>query len=222
MLVGLLGLITMANAKNLSCKVVGIADGDTLTCLTSTKTQIKVRLGEIDAPENKQPFGNASKKALSDAVFGKQVDIRVQNTDRYGRTVGIVYYQKKNINLMLVQKGLAWTYVEYAKEPIYRQAQAQAEASRVGLWSEPNPIYPQDWRKGVRVKNGRPNVSASVHTQSRASQNKVKQANFKCGTKQYCKQMSSCDEAKYFLNVCGLKRLDGDGNGVPCEQLCGR
>lgn len=215
-----LGLSATVGAKDIDCKVVGIADGDTLTCLTAAKTQVKVRLGEIDAPENKQPFGTAAKKVLSDAVFGKQVLIKGGSTDRYGRTIGIVYHQNKNINLILVQKGMAWAYVEYSKDPAYLKAQKQAEAKRIGLWSEPNPIYPQDWRKGVRVKDGRPNVVPSVHTQSRSTKQQAQKASYQCGSKQYCKEMNSCEEAKYFLNVCGMKRLDGDGDGVPCQQLC--
>ena len=219
MVVGL-GWLAVVQAQEFGCKVVGIADGDTLTCLTAAKTQVKVRLGEIDAPESKQPFGTAAKKVLSDAVFGKQVVIKGGSTDRYGRTIGIVYHEQKNINLMLVQKGMAWAYVAYSKDPAYLKAQAQAEAQRLGLWSEPNPIYPQDWRQGVRLKDGRPGVVPSVHTQSRATQQRASKASFQCGDKQYCKQMNSCDEAKYFLTVCGLKRLDGNGDGVPCEQLC--
>lgn len=41
-----------------------------------------------------------------------------------------------------------------------------------------------------------------------------------CGTKRTCKEMSSCDEARHYLIDCGLKRLDGDGDGVPCNSLC--
>lgn len=217
---GLLGLMATAQAQDMACRVVGVADGDTLTCLTAAKKQVKVRLGEIDAPENKQPFGTAAKKVLSDAVFGKDVVIKGGGTDRYGRTLGIVYIQNKNVNLMLVQKGMAWAYVEYAKDPAYLAAQRQAEAKRVGLWSEPNPIYPQDWRKGYRLQDARTQVVPSEHTRSRASKGRAQQANFTCGTKQYCKEMNSCEEARYFLNVCRVKRLDGDGDGVPCERLC--
>ncbi len=41
-----------------------------------------------------------------------------------------------------------------------------------------------------------------------------------CGTKRLCRQMASCEEALYYLNSCGVGRLDGDGDGVPCEKLC--
>ena len=41
-----------------------------------------------------------------------------------------------------------------------------------------------------------------------------------CGSKRYCRQMNSCEEARAFLSQCGLGRLDGDKDGVPCEALC--
>jgi deoxyribonuclease-1 len=43
---------------------------------------------------------------------------------------------------------------------------------------------------------------------------------FKCGNKKYCKQMTSCEEAIFYLKKCGLTRLDGDKDGMPCESLC--
>ncbi|WP_137127126.1 excalibur calcium-binding domain-containing protein [Roseomonas sp. HF4] len=48
------------------------------------------------------------------------------------------------------------------------------------------------------------------------------QGAFACGTKRYCTQMTSCAEAMFHFQVCGLRRLDGDSDGVPCERLCGQ
>ena len=79
-----------ALAAPISCKVVAISDGDTLTCLTAERAQIKVRLAEIDTPEKAQPYGQKSKAALSALVFGKQVTLAAQAKDRYGRTVARV------------------------------------------------------------------------------------------------------------------------------------
>ena len=49
---------------------------------------------------------------------------------------------------------------------------------------------------------------------------KTKRINFSCAGKKYCSQMRSCQEAYYYLQTCGLKRLDGDKDGVPCEHIC--
>ena len=43
---------------------------------------------------------------------------------------------------------------------------------------------------------------------------------FTCGSKRVCKEMSSCDEAYFYLNQCGLQRLDRDHDGIPCEAIC--
>ena len=75
----------------------------------------------------------------------------------------------------------------------------------MGLWADSNAVAPWDWRRGVRV-------SSAAVTQ--------KVNNATCGSKRYCGEMTSCKEAMYFLNSCGLSRLDGDGDGIPCESLC--
>jgi endonuclease YncB( thermonuclease family) len=86
----LLLLAGLANGATITGKVVGVSDGDTITVLDSSKTQHKIRLAGIDAPEKAQPFGNRSKEYLSDQVFGKQVEVHSDKTDKYGRTVGKV------------------------------------------------------------------------------------------------------------------------------------
>jgi endonuclease YncB( thermonuclease family) len=87
----LLLLSPLALAAELSGRVVGVTDGDTLTVLDDAQRQTKVRLAEIDTPESRQPYGSRARQALSDLAFGKSVRVVVQNTDRYGRTVGRVH-----------------------------------------------------------------------------------------------------------------------------------
>ena len=84
-------LATAAFSAELRGRVVGISDGDTFTLLISDKQQVKIRLAEIDAPESGQPYGNRSRQALSSLIYGKDVLVRVQTTDRYRRTVGRPY-----------------------------------------------------------------------------------------------------------------------------------
>ena len=88
-------------------KVVKIADGDTITVLTPDYKQVKIRLYGIDAPEKKQPYGNASKRALSDLVAGKEVEVEDCGIDRYRRVVGIIHHDGVNINEAMVEVGLA-------------------------------------------------------------------------------------------------------------------
>lgn len=45
---------------------------------------------------------------------------------------------------------------------------------------------------------------------------------FSCSTHKTCKQMRSCSEAVFHLRQCGDRKRDGDGDGIPCENLCGK
>lgn len=76
--------------RRLEGKVVGVADGDTITVLSAVNRQARVRLQGVDAPESQQAFGQVSKQSLSDLIFGRQVIVEYEKTDRYGRTLGKV------------------------------------------------------------------------------------------------------------------------------------
>ena len=129
-------------------KVVAVTDGDTITVLDEMdKGNFKIRLNKIDAPEKKQAFGNKAKQYLSSLIFGKQVSVRFKEIDRYGRISGVIYCDGVEINLVMVQNGYAWHYSYYDKTPAYIQAEKQARADKKGLWADPNPINPYEFRK---------------------------------------------------------------------------
>ncbi len=157
LLVTLLLLSLAAQAQTLEGRVVGVADGDTITILDSKNNQYKIRLAGIDAPEKKQPFGNVSKKSLSNLVYGKQVSVDYNKQDRYGRTVGKVVIEGIDANLEQVKRGFAWFYKKYQNEMVlddrldYLHAQQQAAQSKVGLWVDHSPIPPWDFRKSKKT-----------------------------------------------------------------------
>lgn len=146
-------LSSLAQAATIEGRVVGVADGDTITILDNSNTQYKIRLAGIDSPEKKQPFGNVSKKSLSDLVYGKQVSVDYRKQDRYGRTVGKVLVDGVDANLEQVRRGLAWFYKKYQNEQTlqdrldYLHAQESAETAKLGLWVDESPIPPWDFRK---------------------------------------------------------------------------
>lgn len=134
-------------------KVVKIADGDTFTLLTDDNQQVKVRLYGIDCPERSQDFGQVARQKLSDLIFGGKVYVIEKDIDRYKRTIGIVYNQDQiNANEAMLQAGLAWHYKTYDKNPEWAQMEENARAQKIGLWSQPNPTPPWDWRKKKREK----------------------------------------------------------------------
>jgi micrococcal nuclease len=140
-----------ACAADYTARVVGISDGDTITVLTEQKTQVKIRLHGIDAPESGQPFGSKAKQAASDLAFGKTVTIKERDKDRYGRTVvEVILPDGRSMNREMVEQGMAWSYRQYAPgDVILNRAEISARKAQLGLWSEPKPIPTWDWRKGV-------------------------------------------------------------------------
>ena len=128
-------------------KVVKVSDGDTVTILTSDKTQHKIRLNDIDAPEKKQAFGNKSKDNLAKYIAGKTVKVQYQKKDKYKRILGTIYYNNTDINLQQVKDGYAWVYKKYSNNQTYYKAEKLARDKRVGLWVDKNPISPWEFRK---------------------------------------------------------------------------
>ena len=139
--------IRHAHAETLTGRVVAISDGDTITVLVERR-QLTVYLADIDAPESKQAFGTRSKQALSDLCLRKDARLETQGKDRYGRTIATVHCAGRNANAEQVWQGMAWVFDRSAKpdSPLY-VFQEQAKAARRGLWSDPRPTPPWEWRK---------------------------------------------------------------------------
>ena len=151
-----------AIADSLAGRVVGVADGDTVTVVDKGNRQHKIRVAGIDAPEKAQPFGQRSKENLSGLVFGKEVRVESDKRDRYGRSVGKVWVQPPDCphcGLTLdagraqLAAGMAWWYRKYAGEqaPAERAAyefeENEARVRKTGLWRDPDPVPPWEWRR---------------------------------------------------------------------------
>lgn len=197
-------------------KVISITDGDTFKILDAAKQQHRIRILGIDAPEKGQPYSKAAKKHLSQLIAKKTVCLEPSETDKYQRTISKVILNDVDIGLALINSGYAWHYKKYmsnqpeADQALYAAGELQAKLSVIGLWSEPNPVPPWDWRTGKRKVQPQP--IAPTNQQDNG---------FTCGTKRFCKQMQSCEEACFYLNQCGLGRLDRDKDSIPCESFCG-
>ena len=139
-------------------RVVNVHDGDTLTALTDDKRQLKVRLHGIDAPELGQPFGTASKWALSDLVFGKQVTLHTTGTDRYKRTLARVTVGDIEVDALMIATGHAWHYSRYDHTAALEAAERNARAARRGLWTDGEPVPPWEWRKREKERKAAPSA----------------------------------------------------------------
>jgi endonuclease YncB( thermonuclease family) len=150
-----------ASAATLNGRVVKVADGDTITVLV-TIVQHKIRLNRIDAPEKGQAFGNVSRQHLASFVAGKDVEVEWEKKDKYGRLLGTVWVDvpaggtnaavRTDINLQMVKDGLAWHYKHFDNTKSYADAETAARAAKRGLWKDPNPVPPYEFRKSKKEK----------------------------------------------------------------------
>jgi endonuclease YncB( thermonuclease family) len=194
-------------AAVLEGRVVGITDGDTLTLLVDGRS-VRIRLAEIDAPEMGQPYGRQAKAALSKLAFGRSARVEVVDEDDYGRQVGEVHVGGVHVNFEMVRQGHAWAYTRYARSTEVIDLESEARRAGRGLWRLPESQRdpPWNWRHGER--------------RGRAGRAPADLRDPACGTRHSCREMTSCAEARFHYERCGLRYLDGDGDGVPCESLC--
>ncbi|MGX3043749.1 thermonuclease family protein [Helicobacter sp. T3_23-1056] len=127
-------------------KILKVYDGDTITILSNNNEQLRIRLFGLDAPESKQNFGNISTQNLQALCpVDSLANIKIKDKDKYGRIVAIVFCNGVNANVNQVKNGFAWAYAEYSYR--YIPLEMLARIQKKGLWSEPNPVKPSDFRK---------------------------------------------------------------------------
>lgn len=194
-------------AEVIEGRAVAVHDGDTITVL-SQGAERRIRLSGIDTPERGQPWATRAKQALSERVFGKEVRVIAITRDAYGRIVGEVYADEVCVGCELVRGGHAWVYRRYTDDEVLLALEADAREAGRGLWGLPESqrTPPWEWRRARRSGARSPGPPA--------------RADYTCGAKRTCGEMASCREARFHHETCGLGRLDGDDDGVPCEKLC--
>ena len=138
------------NVTMLTGTVVRVADGDTFTLLIDGNKQVRVRLYGIDCPERGQPYSRVATDHLKTLLAQGKVKVTEMDTDRYGRTVGMVYAGRVNVNESLLANGLAWHSTAFDKNPAWAKLEATAREQHLGLWKQANPTAPWIWRKRKR------------------------------------------------------------------------
>lgn len=128
-----------------------VSDGDTFKA-TIDGGAVTVRLYGIDAPEGKQPGGNASAAALRSLLAGQRLAVVPYGKDKFGRILGVVYATnlgKTTVNQAMLEGGHAWHFGQYCTEgfcPSWKQSEMNARQARRGIWASQNQIPPWDWR----------------------------------------------------------------------------
>ncbi|WP_332453793.1 thermonuclease family protein [Chryseobacterium aquaticum] len=136
--------------SQITSKVVGIKDGDTIVVLDDDNNQITLRLAEVDCPESGQPFGKNAKQFTSSQVFGKSVKYYPTNSDQYGRTVAKVYYEGKYLSEEIIKAGLGWWYYRYSDNKNLGKLQDIAKNKKLGLWSHTQVLPPWEFRRSEK------------------------------------------------------------------------
>lgn len=132
-----------------------VMDGDTIRVNINGREE-KVRFYGIDTPESKQAYGRAARQFTAERIHGKTVTIYSLGREHYGRLLGVVEVDGQDLNLELVKAGYAWHYKQYSDSAELAAAEEEARKTKRGLWCEPNPQAPWDWRKAKRAgKTGR-------------------------------------------------------------------
>ena len=129
--------------------VTRVIDGDTINLfLFSSGNIVSSRLNGIDCPEKGQPFYEEATKYTSDLCLYKQVNVIKYDKDKYNRLiVDIILPDGKNLCEEIVRAGFAWWYHLYSDNLLLKKLENEARIARRGLWSQPNPIPPWEFRK---------------------------------------------------------------------------
>jgi len=149
-------LATPIGAVELDGTIVSVADGDTVTLLDASRTQHRIRLDGIDAPERTQPHGQRARQSLTSIAHGRAARADCPKVDRYGRAVCRVIVDGVDVGLEQIKRGYAWHYVRYAHEQraadraSYSRAESEARSANAGLWSFSDPVPPWDYRRAPR------------------------------------------------------------------------
>ncbi|HET7833334.1 MAG TPA: thermonuclease family protein [Gallionella sp.] len=205
-----------AVAQEFSAEVIAVIDGDTVLVRRGTRPPEKIRLAEIDAPEKDQTFGETSRRSLSDLVLHKDVRVTTQAVDDYGRLVAHLSVAtsagRLDVNTEQIRRGMAWEYSHFHRNRALVELQNEARRAPRGLWAQSKPVPPWEWRK----LHPHTVTASAAHAAPRSAEPPASS----CGPKRHCAEMTSCEEAKHYFTQCGIKALDGNGDGVPCANLC--
>ncbi|MCN5995721.1 thermonuclease family protein [Escherichia coli] len=135
-----------ANTADIQGKVTRVLDGDTIEILQN-KTPVRIRLANIDAPEKKQAYGRWSTDQLKSLIAEQSVRVTYSHNDRYDRIIGRVFTTGgREANRFMVQSGAAWVYEHYNTDNDLATLQQEARSQKRGLWADPNPVPPWEWR----------------------------------------------------------------------------
>jgi micrococcal nuclease len=209
-----------------------VVDGDTVAVNIDGKQEV-IRLIGINTPETVDPrkpvecFGAESSAKSKEILMGKKVGLEADETqsnkDKYGRPLRYIYLEDGiNFNKLMVEEGYAYEYTygtPYKYQADFKDAQQKAKDAKKGLWAENTCNGNLTIQTNSNNTQANSNNSSSQNDTATSTQ-QSQDSDGSCAGKTKCGQMDSCQEAKFYLNNCGVAKLDADKDGIPCETLC--
>lgn len=215
--------------------VTYVVDGDTIDIDMDGKTE-RLRLIGIDTPETKDPrkpvqcFGQEASAKAIELLLNQKVSLEADDTqdnrDKYDRLLRYVYREDGLFfNKWMIENGYAYEYtygIPYKYQTEFKQAQINAQTQKIGLWD----VNTCDGKTELKIKQNTSTNPAQNQPEQKTTENNIQiepaenKTTFNCQISKTCTQMSSCDEAYFYLDNCNKTSLDRDDDGIPCESIC--
>lgn len=215
----LAALAQAALAEQFASRIIAVLDGDTVLIRQGGGVR-KIRLAGIDAPEKAQPFGAEATQSLAGMVLKREVWVSTEAVDVYGRLVARLFVDGGDVNAEQVRRGYAWEYSRFHADRELVALQREAQAAGRGLWAADGNVEPSTWRRQHAADYRPHSAPAGRAAPARSPTHTQTPADPACQPLLRCSAMRSCAEARRYVQRCGRGYMDGDGDGVPCENLC--
>jgi endonuclease YncB( thermonuclease family) len=218
-----------------------IVDGDTVDVVLDSG-KVRVRMQGIDAPERDQPLSEEAVALLRQLIGSDEVELQVAEQTSYDRMVARVFAAGTDANAEMVKRGLAMAERRFLDEfdggESYCVFEHSARLKKAGIWGLPadQRIAPWEWRRranrpsftdygtetvaGCVAAIGKPLTESEPATGDGQRDQREQLPSFTCGTKRTCSAMTSCAEATFYYQMCGVSSLDGNDDGTPCNDIC--
>jgi micrococcal nuclease len=144
--------VQAATVVETSGRVIDVLQGDQLEVRTADGLHHRLLLVGIDAPESNQTFGRQARARLNELALGQEVEIEALARRGDGKILARVTLQGRDLSLLLLREGFAWNdplqtdFLNGYQQIIYQAAENGARSMKTGLWIDPQPMPPWQWR----------------------------------------------------------------------------
>jgi len=152
LILGVLAALSDLSAAEVVAKVISVEEGDRLTIRHGGRTKT-IYVKDIDCPQLTQPYGKHAKRVTASYVANRDVVIRGLSADKQKRlSAEVLLHDGRSLGRELLKEGMAWWKRSPSADQRLELLEELARASGKGLWSDPKPIPPWEWKQQAKVK----------------------------------------------------------------------